>query len=185
MLQCKSISKQLVQLRSLLFEQLGNHKLKTVKFKIGVFLIILFVFEAFPKSMSGKVIAVVDGDTFVLIDSLKIQHKVKLSGIDAPEMTQDYGVQAKLYLTNMIFGHHIKVRYTTKDEYNRVLGLVHVDSKNVNEEILKKGMAWAYLQDLDRSNLHYKELMEVAQNQRVGLWSIPNSMPPWDFRHSR
>lgn len=159
--------------------------LKIMKFKVWLWLGFILITNVFPKSISGKVVAITDGDTFVLLDSNKVQHKVRLAGIDAPEKTQDFGMQAKLYLSNSIFGKTIKVEYNAQDKYQRILGVVQLDSKVVNEEIIEKGLAWAYLKYLDNTNQHYKTLMETAQNLRIGLWSIPNAVATWDYRHSR
>jgi len=54
--------------------------------------IILLVFSgtAFA-DISGKVVAVTDGDTIKVLDSNNVQYKVHLTGIDAPEKTQPFG----------------------------------------------------------------------------------------------
>jgi len=54
--------------------------------------IILLVFSGTVfADISGKVVAVTDGDTIKILDSNNVQYKVRLTGIDAPEKTQPFG----------------------------------------------------------------------------------------------
>lgn len=43
---------------------------------------------AMADTMEGKVVGVSDGDTITILDSSNIQHKIRLAGIDAPEVSQ-------------------------------------------------------------------------------------------------
>ena len=38
--------------------------------------------------VTGRVVAVTDGDTIKVLDSYQVEHKVRLTGIDAPEREQ-------------------------------------------------------------------------------------------------
>ena len=40
--------------------------------------------------ITGRVVRVSDGDTIVVLDSTNAQHKIRLTGIDAPERGQAY-----------------------------------------------------------------------------------------------
>jgi len=42
-------------------------------------------------TIEGKVVGVADGDTITVLDADKIQHKIRLAGIDAPEKKQAFG----------------------------------------------------------------------------------------------
>ncbi len=48
---------------------------------------ILALFFSFPvwADFTGKVVRIADGDTVTVLDLSKVQHKVRLTGIDAPE----------------------------------------------------------------------------------------------------
>ncbi len=43
------------------------------------------LWAAGPATISGKVVAVADGDTLAVLDAAKAQHTIRLHGIDAPE----------------------------------------------------------------------------------------------------
>jgi endonuclease YncB( thermonuclease family) len=46
---------------------------------------------AHAEIITGKVVGVTDGDTVTVLDDAKRQHKIRLSGIDAPEKSQAFG----------------------------------------------------------------------------------------------
>lgn len=48
-----------------------------------------------PDPVSGKVVAIADGDTLTVLDSGNVQHKIRLAGIDAPEKKQAFGTKAR------------------------------------------------------------------------------------------
>ncbi|GAB2587515.1 hypothetical protein GCM10027034_19860 [Ramlibacter solisilvae] len=54
---------------------------------------------AWAETLNSIVIAVADGDTITVLDAQRIQHKVRLAGIDAPEKKQDFGQLAKQNLS--------------------------------------------------------------------------------------
>lgn len=146
---------------------------------------IIFFFQAsiiFSKSFTGKVVAVLDGDTFIVVDSNNFQQRIRLSGVDAPEKNQNYGQKAKYALSSLIYYKTVVVNYANYDKYGRIIGLVYVNSENINEQMLKLGFGWAYLKYLDASNIHYKDLERNARNSKFGLWNDNQPIPPWEFR---
>jgi len=48
-----------------------------------------------PQTITGKVVAIADGDTITVLDASNQQHKIRLDGIDAPESNQDFGSRSK------------------------------------------------------------------------------------------
>lgn len=55
----------------------------------------------------GLVVGVRDGDGLTVLDVNKRQHKVRLAGIDAPEMGQPYGQRSKEGLSDLAFHRHV------------------------------------------------------------------------------
>ena len=53
-------------------------------------------------TITGKVVAVADGDTITVLDANKVQHKIRLGGIDAPEKAQPYGQTSKQSLFDLV-----------------------------------------------------------------------------------
>jgi hypothetical protein len=57
----------------------------------------------------GKVVGVTDGDTITVLTAQQQQHRVRLSGIDAPEKRQSFGERSKQSLSNLVYGKRVKV----------------------------------------------------------------------------
>lgn len=131
--------------------------------------------------LKGRVVGVHDGDTVTLLMDDNQQVKIRLAQIDAPEIGQAFGQRSKQSLSDMVFNKNILVEKEAIDKYSRTVGTIFVDGLDVNREQVKRGMAWAYLK-----YLHDQSLVQVeneARQAKVGLWSDPNPMPPWEYRH--
>lgn len=89
-------------------------------------------------------VAVHDGDTITVLVE-KTQTKIRLAGIDAPELKQDFGNVAKRTLSELVFGRNVRVVDKGKDRYGRTIGDVYEGEKRVNLILVEKGMAWVYL----------------------------------------
>lgn len=57
-----------------------------------------------PETFTAKAIGISDGDTLTVLDEAKVQTKIRLHGIDAPESSQDFGTRAKESLSGKVFG---------------------------------------------------------------------------------
>ena len=56
-------------------------------------------------TITGKVVAVADGDTITVLDDGNVQHKIRLAGIDAPEKAQPFENKTKKSLADLPFGN--------------------------------------------------------------------------------
>ncbi len=137
-------------------------------------------------SLQGKVVGVADGDTVTVLDAQKVQHKIRLQGIDAPEKAQSFGQKSKQSLHEMAHGKQVTVEYQKKDKYGRTVGTVFVNNIDVCLEQIKRGMAWHYKQYANEQSKEDREIYAkaeaVAQTQAVGLWKDKTPVPPWEFR---
>ena len=70
---------------------------------------LFFVAALAQADIAGKVVAVTDGDTIKVLDSANTQHKVRLTGIDAPERGQPLGTASTKDLARMVVGKHVRV----------------------------------------------------------------------------
>jgi endonuclease YncB( thermonuclease family) len=139
--------------------------------------------------LQGRVVKVVDGDTITVLDESHVQHKIRLSGIDAPEKKQAFGWRSKHTLGLLVFGRQVLVQTTKKDKYGRWVGKVLLDNSDVNLAQLEAGMAWHYKkyenEQSGADRLDYAAAQIMAQVQRRGLWQDPKPLAPWDFRQKR
>lgn len=128
---------------------------------------------------SGKVIAVLDGDTLLVLRSGN-PVKVRLAEMDAPEKAQPYGIASQRSLAGLVMGKQIKVAVRAADDYGRLVATVHADGLNVNHEQLRRGMAWEYSRY--HSNRELMALQREAQQARRGLWAGGEAVEPSQWR---
>lgn len=132
------------------------------------------------KYVTGKVIRIADGDTFTMIFDNGFEVRVRLNGIDSPEKKQAFSNRAKQTLSDLIYNKKVKVYYESKDRYGRVLGDIYIDNLNVNQEMVRRGMAWHFIRYSDDETL--AALEKEARKNSIGLWADPNPVAPWEFR---
>lgn len=159
-----------------------NH-LCRMKFLFYSLLTLVIFIQCSKSTLTGIVVGVSDGDTFTLLSHTNEKTRVRLHGIDAPEKGQDFGNASKKFLSDLIFQKKVTLDVKNKDRYGRTIAIVRIGTLNVNEELLKAGMAWHY-KKYDHSP-GWAELEENARKAKRGLWSIPNSVPPWEFRKEK
>lgn len=133
------------------------------------------------------VVAVTDGDTLKARCSTDGEYKqitVRLAEIDSPERKQAFGTRAKDALGALCHETEATLTPQTKDRYGRTVARVACKGKDVNAEMVRLGMAWAYTKYQTDPLFHQLELQ--ARAQRVGLWSDLDSakppLPPWEWR---
>ena len=135
-----------------------------------------------PHSFEGRVVKIADGDTItVLLD--KTQHKIRLEGIDAPEKGQAYGAKARQTLADKIFGQKVRVDWTKRDRYGRIIGRVYLGERDISLEMVKDGFAWHYKRYSKEAALADAE--KEARKAGRGLWSDREPTPPWEWRRER
>jgi micrococcal nuclease len=129
---------------------------------------------------AGKVVGVHDGDTFTILHEGKAE-KVRVNGIDSPEMGQPFGKNAKQYASGMIFGRVVTVAVFGRDRYGRTIGdAVLADGRTLSREMVRAGMAWQYRQYSSDRDLAALETQ--ARSSKRGLWADASPVAPWLWR---
>ncbi len=144
-------------------------------------LFLLLASSAFAGTITGVVVGVHDGDTLTLLTAAKEEVKVRLWGIDAPEMGQAFGKNSKESLSDLTFKKSAAVEEKGKDRYGRVIGIVLVSGKNVNLLQVETGMAWWY-RDYAKKAKDLEDAQDAARTKRLGLWADKSPVPPWQWR---
>lgn len=134
--------------------------------------------------LSGRAIAV-DGDTLDLDG-----RRVRLEGIDAPEISQTCGRRwlgtwncgraAQKALDRLVDGRRVECEPKGTDKYGRDLGICFVDGRDINAELVRKGMAWAFVKYSET----YAEEEKAARSEGSGIWQ-GDAEPPWTFREQK
>jgi micrococcal nuclease len=132
----------------------------------------------------GKVTQVFDGDSVaVLLSSGRI--RVRLHGIDAPERGQPHAAAARAWLRQQILQQEIRIEPISQDQYDRVVAQVHLGERNINQELVAEGYAWAYRHYMRRADRPLCALEAAARTARRGLWSDKAPHAPWEHRASK
>lgn len=158
-----------------------------MKFTLKAFVLVstmLLVFNTGLLALKGRVIKVHDGDTFTLEESSGEQHKIRVHGIDCPELNQAFGKTARDYAKGLLLNKQVEIKGDKKDRYKRLIGIVFLpDGSNFNERMLLAGMAWHFTKY--DSNPLWTAMEREARNQKRGLWASPSAIAPWDWRKAK
>ncbi|MBZ7961544.1 thermonuclease family protein [Campylobacter molothri] len=142
-------------------------------------LAIIFIQNYMAKmpSFKAKVVRVIDGDTIEILNSNKTS-KVRFFGIDAPEIKQNFGKEAKNNLNQILKNKEVEIFYKNKDIYGRIVAVVKLNNADINCWMVSKGYAWA---DTYYTNVYIKE-QKKAQKYKLGLWKEKNPIEPYKWR---
>lgn len=136
-----------------------------------------------PKKVKGKVVRIMDGDTFELLIN-KTTYKIRLSAIDAPEKGQDFYQRSKQALADLCFNKTVTVELLRKDRYQRWIGEVYsADGQYINGRMISDGYAWHYTEYSKSAPLAAAQA--TAKRQKLGLWSLSKPIAPWVFRSDK
>lgn len=148
------------------------------------FFFIVFLSAFSQQSLTGKVIAITDGDTFKLLTQDSIQVKVRVANIDCPERKQPFYQKSKQFTSDAIFNKIVVLNVLKTDRYRRLIAKVYYDeSLELGKELVKNGYAWHYVKYSNDESL--QELEDTAKANKLGLFIDPNAIPPWQWRDDR
>lgn len=146
-------------------------------------------------TLTGRVVRVADGDTLTVQDAQRQRWKIRLAGIDAPELHQAYGRRARLYLRRLTLHKTVYIEWQQKDRYGRLLGRLWVQppdcptcpwTLDAGAALLSSGLAWWYrpyaAEQEAATRQRYATAENEARNQRHGLWAETDPWPPWQWR---
>ena len=135
----------------------------------------------------ATLVSVGDGDTIRVTGANGQKVTIRMACIDAPETAQgESGAQATLVLKQLLGSGPLEIRPQTVDRYGRTVAEVYAGGRNVNLEMVRLGMAYAYRQYLSGCDESaYLGAEAQAERGRQGVWRWGNEVKPWDFRKSR
>ena len=134
-------------------------------------------------SLFGKVIEVNSGDVLTIFN-LNRPVRVKLLGVDAPEMNQAFGDVAKKHLADLVLDKSVLVEYSGIASDSSLTGRVLLNNSDIGAQMIRDGAAWFdtntnRLSTTDRDV--YQQSEQAARNERRGLWQEENPIAPWEF----
>jgi micrococcal nuclease len=144
---------------------------KLLYFLPTILLVAISIFHSvYPKTQEQIVVRVLDGDTIELENG----DRIRLLGIDAPEIGEPFSQEAKLALEDMLLGRLVKIEKDAawnKDKYGRLLRYVFLDDKLINCEMVRLGLAENLADKTSKYYDCFLEAEEEAREKKLGLWS--------------
>lgn len=147
-----------------------------------------------PAVPTYMVVACNDGDTCRLKSSDNTQVKVRLVGIDAPEMGkrnkkrkkegQPGGNEAKDFLNKLVVGKTVTLRSYGSDPYGRNLAEIMINNEPANLRMVSEGWAEVYRGKAPKGFdvTPYQTAQSDAMKNKKGVWGMDNYESPKDFR---
>lgn len=132
-----------------------------------------------------RVEQVPDGDSLVLRTTSGQKKRIRLYGVDAPELHQRGGKAAANFSASLLKSENVSLRIMDKDQYDRTVAVVILkDGRMLNEELVKAGHAWVYRAHCHEESLcpSWYALERQAKKEGRGLWRDNAPTPPWQWR---
>ncbi len=129
----------------------------------------------------GQVVGIPDGDTLWLKpDGGHAPRKLRLVGLDAPEICQRGGLAARAALVSMVDHQRVSVTVKYSDVYGRGLARVRLHGQDVGAAMVQAGQAWSSRWRRSQGPYAAEELS--ARAAKRGLFADPAPELPSDFR---
>ncbi|MDM7456452.1 MAG: thermonuclease family protein [Tepidimonas sp.] len=149
-----------------------------------------------PSQASTQTVTVVsvhDGDTVRVRDARGQEQTVRLATIDAPELDQPYGPQAREALRERALGRAATLEPRGRDRYGRTLAVLWLPTDPQPQDLalwlVEQGWAWHYTAHAREQPLterwRYALAEALARSSRKGLWAQPDPQPPWTWRRAQ
>lgn len=137
--------------------------------------------QAADRVYQARVTRVFDGDTLWVQPLPDGRYrKLRLDGLDAPEICQDGGVAARDALAARVLQQVVTVRERATDDYGRALVRLEFAGADVGAWMVSQGMAWSYR--WRHSDGPYAEDEALARGQKRGVFAAAAPEVPRDFR---
>lgn len=133
------------------------------------------------RGQPARVVRVVDGDTLWLESGRGTLLKLRLQGLDAPEICQAWGPEARDALHALVAGRTVWVRTRGRDDWGRRLGRIQDDDgHDLGAQLVAAGHAWSHRWRGQPGPYAAQE--QAARARRLGLHADPDAQHPREFR---
>ncbi len=149
--------------------------------------LLCFAFLVLPGTVfawPATVTNVYDGDTLTVAcaGDEECQLFVRLYGVDAPELAQNGGNAARLFLADLVpLKSQVEVLPMALDAHGRVIALLARNGQVVNGRLVREGHAWVEQSCRAMICRAWLRQQKTAQESAKGLWQEKNAQAPWLF----
>lgn len=132
--------------------------------------------------ISARVVSVIDGNTIEIQTEGNLTQRVVIAGIDCPELTQEFGNEARQFVEDLILHKQIIVKVVGKDRKGNYLGVVLIGENDLRMQLLQEGLAWTSEKE---PAAELESVRTSAQQQSKGLWKSDKAIAPWVHRREQ
>jgi micrococcal nuclease len=140
------------------------------------------------EAQSAKVTHVSDGDSFIIATG----ERVRMIGINTPELADEFGPESKAHLSRLIRGKTVVLERDPlnddRDQHGRLLRFVQADGSDINRQMIAEGYAYAFLRypfARERRDA-YRLAEQIAKEGGLGIWSATAANgQPWSNNDPR
>lgn len=143
-------------------------------------LLLLCALPAWGCEFCDVVAEVVDGDTVIIVNNGKAR-TVHLVSVDAPQLEQPFGKEAKAFAEEMLLNRVVSV---DNNDPSKTTDIVTFDGKSLKWALVRAGLAWYPDNHVRATKRRVGDQLgkyEIkARRQKIGLWAAKNPKPPWE-----
>jgi endonuclease YncB( thermonuclease family) len=168
---------------------------RTVSLLASLFLMQAAASAAELRTLDVFVTRIIDGDTLVAIDSNRLEHRVRLAGIDAPERGQPFGERSRQNLATLAHNQSLRLEWSKVDRYGRLVATILLAQGcpgascaqlDINLAQIQGGFAWHYVafqaEQTEPTRREYAAAEQTARAGGLGLWVDLEPVAPWNWR---
>ncbi|CAN6372035.1 unnamed protein product [Urochloa humidicola] len=111
------------------------------------------------------------------------KYRIRMRGIDAPELKMEYGKESRIALRNLIKDKCVEIYVYGKDKYHRYVGDIYCEGVFIQEQMLKRGCAWHF--KVYDQRIEFGQWESEARTARQGLWLSDNPKKPWEWKEEQ
>jgi endonuclease YncB( thermonuclease family) len=131
--------------------------------------------------IEGRVSYVADGDSLGFAPARGGPPlQVRLHGVDAPELCQAWGPEARAALLRMVEDRALRLQVRGRDEHGRLIAQLRHGEVDIGQRLVADGHAWSHRYRHDRGP--YVQQERIAQALGRGLHAEPGVLTPREFR---
>lgn len=134
----------------------------------------------------ARVEHVPDGDSLTVRSQDGRRLKIRMAGIDAPEIGQPHADVSRDHLRSRIGDQPVEIDPVKNDPFGRLVARVWIGGEDLGLIQVSQGHAWHFeryeAEQTGRERTAFRQAQARARAERVGLWNERHPTPPWDYR---
>ncbi|RLN01138.1 hypothetical protein C2845_PM06G16040 [Panicum miliaceum] len=111
------------------------------------------------------------------------KYRIRMRGVDVPELKMANGNESKNALVKLIGGKRVTIYVYGQDQFGRYVGDIYCDGVFIQEKMLKNGHVW-HFKTYDKRP-EFAQWEREARASRRGLFASENPEKPWDWRRDQ